>query len=71
MMTAEKVATYGIRERLREVKRVCENESKAVLTTIVAVIVLARECVEMKRRNVTMSSKQTDLKTKLVEIQAA
>lgn len=34
MMTAEDVAMSGIRAKLREFQRVCENSGEAVLTTI-------------------------------------
>lgn len=65
------MAASGIRSKLREVHPVCKDGGKAVPTTIVKVIELAREGIEVKRRNATKSSRQTDLEAKQVEIRAA
>lgn len=70
MVTAEKVATSGISGKLREVLHVCENEGEALPTTIVDVIKLAHEGIEMKRKNTTMPSQQTDTGTELLDIRA-
>lgn len=49
-MTAKEVATYGIEDKMQEKQRVCEDGVEAVPTTIVEVIELVRDSVEMKRR---------------------
>lgn len=56
MVAAEEMATSGISGMLQEVKRACEAGSEAVATTIVDVVKLGREDIEMKRKNATMSS---------------
>lgn len=60
MVTAKKGATICIRGELRELQRICEVGSEAVATTIFDVIELAREGMEMKRKNPTMSSLKID-----------
>lgn len=55
MVAAKEVATAGIRSKLREVQRVCEDGGETVFTTIVKVVELARKGVETKRKNVTSS----------------
>lgn len=47
MVTANEVTTSGIRGKLREVQRVCEDGSAAIPTTIVELIELARENVKI------------------------
>lgn len=54
VVTAEEVATTGIRVKLQEAQRICEVGSEAVATTIVDVIKLARGGIEMIHRNVPM-----------------
>lgn len=68
MVPAEEVATRGICGKLREAPRVCEVSGEAVLTTIVNIIKLARENIEMKRKIATLSGQQTDLEAELVKI---
>lgn len=60
MGSAEEVASSGLRGKLREVQRVCEVSSEAVLTTIVEVIKLAREVIGIKRNDATMADGNTD-----------
>lgn len=50
-VTAEEAATSGIRNKLREVQRVCDDSGEAVPTTIVEVVELAREGINAKRKN--------------------
>lgn len=71
MLITEEVAACDIRKKLREERRVCNDESAAVPTTIVDVNELAREDIEMIRKNATTVSQQTKLETKLVKIWAA
>lgn len=70
MITAEEVDSSGIREKFRVVQRVREDWGEAVLTTIVDVIELACESIQMKRNNATLSSRQKDLESELVETEA-
>lgn len=69
--TAEKVATSGTRGKFREVQRFCEDGGDSVPSKNVDVIELACEDVEMKCKIAKLSSRQTDLEAKLVEISAA
>lgn len=71
MMNAEKVATSGIRGKLQNVQRVCEDGGEAVSSTIIDVIELAFEDIEVKRKIATMSGRQMFLEAGLVEIRAA
>lgn len=71
MVTPEEVATTGVCGKLQEVQRICGDDSEAVSTTVVDVTVLTREDINMKRKNVTMSTRQIDLEAKLVETRAA
>lgn len=70
-MTTEEMALIDIRDKLREVQRICENGGEAAPTTFVDVIELARESFEMKQKNATANSRQTSLEARLVEIRAA
>lgn len=71
MVTAEELSTSGIRVKLRAVQRGCEDRGEFVPTTAVCAVEMACEGIEMKCKNATMSSLQTDIETKLVEIRAA
>lgn len=71
METAEKVDTSGIPGKLQEVQHVCEGVGDAVPTTIVNVAELARMCIEIKRKNTTMYSRQTYLEAGLAEIRSS
>lgn len=68
IVTAKKVATSGIRGKFKEVQHICENVCEAVPMTTVEVIVLAREGVEVKRKNAILSDRNTSLKGKLMEV---
>lgn len=61
MVTAEEVATTGIRGKLRETQRVCHEDDEAVPTTIVDVIEQACESIGVNRENATMSDQQMNL----------
>lgn len=71
MVTAENVATFSIRGKLQKIQRVCEGAREAVPTTTADVFKLARDGIKMKRKNATMSGRQTDLEAQLVETLAA
>lgn len=60
MVTAEETATFGICEKLQEVQRACEGDFDAVSTTIVNVIELDCEGINIKHKNAPMSSWQMD-----------
>lgn len=68
MVTAEELATSGIRGRLQEMQRVCENGVEAVPTPNVKVIELAREGADAKRKNEALSDQNTNSETKLVRV---
>lgn len=61
MVTAEGVATSGIRGKLRVIQCVSEKSGEAVPTTILEVIELNREGIEIKRKNATSSGQITDM----------
>lgn len=71
MVAVEEVATSGVRGRLREAQRACEDSGNALPMTIVDVIKLARKGIEAERKNATMFSRQTDLEDELTEMRAA
>lgn len=58
MATAEEVALYCFRGKLREVQCVCKNVVEAVPTTIVEVLELARPDVDAMRKNATLSKRK-------------
>lgn len=64
----QKVATYGIRRKLQELQRICENGGDALPTKIVEVIKPAFEGVEANPKNVAPSNQNTDMKSKFVEL---
>lgn len=65
-MIAEEVATPGIRGKLREVQHVSEEGGDVVFRTILDVIDLARDGIEIDGKNATLSNRTTDMETKLV-----
>lgn len=67
VLTAEDSTTTGIHDKLREVRCFCEEGGEAVTATIVDVFELAREGIEVKRKNATMTGRRTDLKAQLIE----
>lgn len=71
MLAAEEVAASDVCGKLREGQCISENGGDAVPTTLVDVVELVREGIETNRKNTTLSSRQTDLEAKLVEIRAA
>lgn len=66
-MTPEEVATSGISHTLREVKRVCEEGSRAVPITIVGLMQLPRESLESECKNAALFDRNTYIKAELVE----
>lgn len=71
MVTAKEVATSDTRTEVQDVQRVCEDGGEAVPTTIVEATVLARECVEARRKNATLSGQITNTEAKLVTARTA
>lgn len=67
IVTVEKVSTSGIRGKLQDVQRLCEDGGKTMLSTIVDLIEFAGEGVEAKRENRTMFIQTTDIGTEHVE----
>lgn len=57
MVTVKKVATTGFRAKLQKVPRVFEECGKAVSTTVVGIIELAREGIKVSRKNAAMSDR--------------
>lgn len=67
MVSAKEVASSGLRGSLQEVRCVCEDGGEALSTTIVDVIKLARESIEIKCKNAPLSDQNTDIEDKLVD----
>lgn len=70
MLTLDEMFTSVVCGKLREVQRVRGEGGEAMPTKIVDVIEHARDGIEMKRKNATLFSRQTNLKAKLVEMRA-
>lgn len=70
MVYVKETATTGIRDKLREFQRFCEEGGESVPATIFDVVELAHESIEMKRKNATMLTPQMDLGGELVETRA-
>lgn len=66
-VTAKKRTTSSIRGKTGEVQPVFEKAVEAVPTTIVDVIELASERIEVKRQNTRMYDRQTGLKVQRVK----
>lgn len=67
MITVEELASTFFRGKLQEVKRVCEVGGKVVSMTIVEVVYLACERIEVKYKNAELSKRKTDMETELLE----
>lgn len=67
MVTFEEVTSSGLRGMLQEVQHICGKDSETVPLAIVEVVKLAREGVEAKRKNATLSKQNTEMDAKLVK----
>lgn len=71
MVSAKEVATTGVRGKLREMQRVCEDCSKTVPTATVKFAELEREGVELKRKNASLSDQNTNIEVEFLKVCAA
>lgn len=71
MDAVREVATAGIRGKWQRAECVCEGDNGVVSTTTVDEVVLACECILMKRRIETSLDQKTDMNTKLAITTAA
>lgn len=71
MVSADEIAKYGVRGKIKEIQRICEDRSKAVPTFVVEVIDLSPEIVERKLNTAKLMDRITDLVIKLDGSRAA
>lgn len=64
-MSVNEVAASGVRNRLEEVQRICENGGEAVPTSAVEIIELSRDVVETKHKNAKLVDRVKDLEREL------
>lgn len=67
MVVSEEVDTFDVRDKLREVQRVCIDGGVAVVLTIVEMSELARDGVEIKRKNAALFNQKSDVEVKVGE----
>lgn len=67
MVPAKELATFVVRGKLQEVRRVCEDADRDVSATVVEVIELAGESIKMKRDNAALIDQSTGVETKHVQ----
>lgn len=70
MVAAEIVASSGLRGKLLEVQRICEDGDEAVPTTILEVVELACDGIKMKHKSVALTDQNMDLEAELLEARA-
>lgn len=70
-VTAEENSSSGLRGSSREAQHVCEDGGEAASLTSVQVVELAREGVEAKRKNTTLSKRDMGIEAKSVDTGAA
>lgn len=69
IISVDEVAGSGLRGKLREVQRICEEGGEVVPATVVDVVNLARKVVETKRENVAFVEDRTKALAKVEELQ--
>lgn len=68
MVSVDDVVAFTVRDKLKKIQSICEDESKAVPTSVVKVVELSRLIFETKRKNAKLAYRVSDPERELEDM---